>query len=243
MAPGAQDNWLTDLSDAETFTSWVLAEVSPWLGERILEVGCGVGTYTRKLASKALQVVALDKNQNYADQTALLVRDHLNVKVVCGDAHQLSWLQENAFDTVLLLDVLEHIEEHVAFAKQLASKMAPAGHMIVKVPAGVWLYSPLDVAIGHCRRYSFKTLEQALQLAGLEVVQMWSFNSLALLGWWWNGRIWKRSFPMKSHIRIFTFFLPLIRWIDRYTRPFGGMSIIAIVRHASTRSDQQPSAG
>lgn len=229
-ATEAQDIWLTRLARADAFTRWVLAEISPWLGKSVLEVGCGIGTYTSALADGRRLVVALDKDASYAERAAARVAHLPNTKVFCADAGRLDWLNGQTFDTVLLLDVLEHVEQDVALAQVLASQMATAGHMIVKVPAGPSLYSSLDEAIGHHRRYDFESLEGVLRSAGLEVVKMWSFNALGALGWWWNGRVLKRRVPPKTHVSLFNFFLPFIYAVDKFARSFGGISIVAIAR-------------
>jgi len=226
----AQDLWLASLSSSSSFTRWIVNEISPWLGKRILEVGCGIGTFTVELARGAEEVISLDKDSFYAEDAARRVAEYPHVKVICSDARDLNWLNNRKFDTVVLLDVLEHVENDVALIEVLASKMASKGHLIVKVPAMPSLYSPLDAAIGHCRRYDFDALQSVLRSADLEVVRIWSFNAIALFGWWWNGRVRKRSFPAQEHLKLFNFLLPIIHPVDKVARVFGGISIIAIAR-------------
>jgi len=226
----AQDFWLSSLASAEAFTRWVVVEISPWLGKSVLEVGCGIGTYTSVLADDERLVVALDRDPSYVERAAARVTRFSNMKVFCADAGRLDWLNGQTFDTVLLLDVLEHVKQDTELVKLLSAQMTARGHLIVKVPAEPSLYSSLDEAIGHYRRYDFESLEGVLRSADLEVVKMWSFNALGVLGWWWNGRVLERKVPPKAHVSLFNYFLPFIYVVDKFARLLGGLSIIAIAR-------------
>ena len=168
-----QSFWLQNLSKADAFTRWVLGEISPWLGQRVLEVGCGIGTYTEEMAVGSRKIVAMDMERTFVDAALRRLGHHPNVQLICGDATEADAAKpdDEAFDTVVLLDVLEHIEDDVALLARLRARLAPGGHLILKVPAMPSLYSPMDEAIGHWRRYDKRGLTEAITRAGLEVVR------------------------------------------------------------------------
>jgi protein-L-isoaspartate O-methyltransferase len=224
--------WLQNLSQAEAFTRWVLDEISPWLGQRILEVGCGIGTYTAELAVGARKIVAMDMERAFVDEATRRLRQHPNVQLICGDATAAnpSTPSDEAFDTVILLDVLEHIEDDVALLARLGSRLGPGGHLILKVPAMPSLYSPMDQAIGHWRRYDKTGLTDVISRAGLEVVCIWSFNAAAVPAWWWNGRVLKRRSPPQEQVALYNRLVPLLRPLDRLARLFCGISLVAVAR-------------
>jgi 2-polyprenyl-3-methyl-5-hydroxy-6-metoxy-1,4-benzoquinol methylase len=227
-----QSFWLQNLSKADAFTRWVLGEISPWLGQRVLEVGCGIGTYTEEMAVGSRRIVAMDMERSFVD-AALARLGHLpNVQLICGDATQAGAARpgDEAFDTVILLDVLEHIEDDVDLLTRLRARLEPGGHLILKVPAMPSLYSPMDAAIGHWRRYDKRGLTQAMTRAGLEVVRVWSFNAAAVPGWWWNGRVRKLRAPPQEQVALFDRLVPVLRPLDRLARLFCGVSLIAVAR-------------
>jgi 2-polyprenyl-3-methyl-5-hydroxy-6-metoxy-1,4-benzoquinol methylase len=227
-----QEFWLQNLSSADAFTRWVLDEISPWLGQRILEVGCGIGTYTAELALGSREIIAIDMERSFVDEAARRLGHHPNVQLICGDATEadLSKPSDGAFDTVVLLDVLEHIEDDVALLARLGSKLRPGGHLVLKVPAMRSLFSPMDQAIGHWRRYDKAGLSEVISGAGLEAVRVWSFNAAAVPAWWWNGRLLKRRSPPQEQVALYNRLVPILRPLDRLARLFCGISLIAVAR-------------
>jgi 2-polyprenyl-3-methyl-5-hydroxy-6-metoxy-1,4-benzoquinol methylase len=233
-----QDFWLQNLSRADAFTRWVLAEISPWLGQRVLEVGCGIGTYTAEMAAGPRTIVAMDMERAFVAEAARRLARHPNVQLICGDATAADTpgSDKEAFDTVVLLDVLEHIEDDAALLARLGAKLGPGGHLILKVPAMPSLYSPMDEAIGHWRRYDKAGLTQVISRAGLEVVRIWSFNAAAVPGWWWNGRVRKLRAPPGEQVALYNRFVPILRPLDRLARLICGASLMAVARRPTARA-------
>ena len=228
---GAQKFWLQTLSAASAFTQWVIAEIAPWLGQRVLEVGCGIGTYSLEIATGTRQLVCVELEKAFVEEFVRRVGNRRNVRVICEDANLLDTTPDlEGFDTVLLLDVLEHVENDIGMLVNLAARLVPGGYMIVKVPAMPSIYSAMDIAIGHLRRYDHDSLRDVLLRSGVEIVRIRSFNALAVLGWWWNGRVLGRVAPPGEQIAGFNRLVPAIRAFDRFGRLFCGISIIAIAR-------------
>jgi protein-L-isoaspartate O-methyltransferase len=227
-----QDFWLQNLSKADAFTRWVLGEISPWLGQRVLEVGCGIGTYTAEMAAGSRKIVAMDMERAFVDEAVRRLALHPNVQVICGDATQADIPKPagEPFDTVVLLDVLEHIEDDAALLARLRARLGPGGHLILKVPAMPSLYSPMDEAIGHWRRYDKSGLTEVISRSGLEVVRIWSFNAVAVPGWWWNGRVRKLRSPPAQQVALYNRLVPILRPLDRLARLVCGVSLLAVAR-------------
>jgi 2-polyprenyl-3-methyl-5-hydroxy-6-metoxy-1,4-benzoquinol methylase len=227
-----QDFWLQNLQEAHAFTRWVADEISPWVGHQVLEVGCGVGTYTVELAAEHREVVAVDLDEQFAQEARQRVAALSNVRVIAGDVTQMDipMPSPEGFDTVVLLDVLEHIDHEMALLARLRSKLRKGGHLIVKVPAMPGLFSPMDEAIGHFRRYDKATLNDVMTQAGFEVIALWPFNAFAVPGWWLNGRVLKRRFPPAGQIAFFEHLVPVICRIDRLARFVCGISLIGVGR-------------
>lgn len=232
----AQDFWLSNLSAADAYTRWILDEATPWLGNRILEVGCGTGTYTVPLAMAGHQMVSVDIDPAYvaeaARRTAALPGVTIRqVDVTAADAG----LGED-FDSVVLFDVLEHIEDDVALLACLRQRLKPGGSIVLKVPAGKGLHSPMDDAIGHWRRYDRASLVAALSASGFELPKLWRFNAFAVPGWWFNGRVLGRTTPPAEQVRLFNKLIPVLRPFDRLFRHVAGLSWFAVAYRPANRA-------
>lgn len=139
---------------------------------RILEVGCGTGSNIPMLREFGM-VDALEPD----DQARAIASGRTGVAVKGGYLPSAE-LEDGAYDLIVLLDVLEHIPHDVAALAALRPKLAPGGKLVLTVPASPWLWSAHDEAHHHHRRYTARTLEQALRQAGFAPRHRTHFNSL-----------------------------------------------------------------
>lgn len=221
----AQDFWLSQLGEARHFNRWVFDSIAPHLTGHILEIGCGTGTFTDLMLAAGHEVTAVDINPAYAAFARSRFSHRSGATVMEGDATKMTWT--SPFGTVVALDVLEHIEDDVGFLKRLGACLNPGGRLVVKVPAGEWLYSPMDAAIGHFRRYTKKTLRRAFEAADFDIVHQRYFNAAGIFGWWLNGRVLKRSTPPQEQIGLFEAVVPALRALESLGAPVG-LSLIAV---------------
>lgn len=228
----AQDFWLENLARADSFTRWTYSRFAPWLGSKVLELGCGTGTFTQLLANGPRTVLAADLHQPYVDIAAERLRGAANVTVVCADATRLDLPLEQRPDTVVMLDVLEHLADDRDMLRRLHRTLGPGGTLILKVPALASLFSPMDRAIGHHRRYNRRDLRDLLQRTGFDPVRLEYFNWLGAVGWWLNGRLLGRTTPPAEQLALFERLVPVLRPVDALFRRTAGLSLIAVARRA-----------
>lgn len=213
--------------------SWLFEEAEPFIGERILEVGCGHGNLTQHLLSRQL-VVGIDISrssiatfkQRFLDQPHVhgFVRDITDPSVL----ELASW----QFDTVIALNVLEHIEQEERALEHISGLLQPGGYFIVIVPALPGLYGSMDRSIGHFRRYTAGNLRQKLERK-FSVHYLRYFNLLGIAGWWLNGKIFRRRVPPQGQLRVFNLLVPLVRATERVVRMPVGLSLLAVGRKDS----------
>jgi len=129
---------------------------------RILDVGCGTGATTHSLASFG-SVVGLDVGMD-----ALRYAQRRGVPVAGSVAAPLA-VRSAAADVVVALDVLEHLPDDRAAAREMWRILAPHGILLVTVPAYQFLWSGHDVALGHQRRYRRRQLQDVLRESGFEI--------------------------------------------------------------------------
>jgi SAM-dependent methyltransferase len=230
----AQSEWLEQLEEAGNFTRWVGDAIAPHLRGRALEIGCGTGTYTEILAHSCPEVLAVEIEPSFAEASRRRFAGSGRVRVIEADARALPDL--GRFDTILMLDVLEHIEDDVGMLRDLGRRLSPGGRLVLKVPALPALYGALDKAIGHWRRYSRRSLAEAAGRAGLTLAECRAFNLAAAPGWWLNGRILGRTHPPAQQLRLYDRLVPLFRAVDRVSGPPLGASLIA----AAVRPEPAP---
>ena len=227
-AESPQDLWLAELGKADNYTRWIHAQLEPHLGARVLEIGCGTGTLSALLAGASERFLAIDSDPTYADAARQRLEKFSQAEVRHADATRLEL--DEVFDTVIMLDVLEHIERDVALLARLRGLLGPGGGLIVKVPAGPGLYSSMDEVVGHHRRYSGDVLRDAFKAAGYSDTRVWPFNAFGIPGWWWNGKVLKRTMPPGSQIAAFDRLVPLFRAIESVLQPSFGLSFFALGR-------------
>jgi len=246
MTQQAQSFWLEHLQFANHYNRWIVAQILPYLGDEILEVGCGNGNFTELLAQTGVYLTAIDVNETYVNAAVNRLQERANVEILVADATQINWAQfpsmrsqnqlEKSFDTIVLLDVLEHVEEDAKLLQHLSQGLRSGGRLILKVPALNWLYSPMDQAIGHYRRYTRKTLSETLKQAScsgsadFSELIVWYFNAAGIPGWWLNGRLLQRTTPPSEQIGWFDRVVPILEAIEsRIPTPIG-LSLFAVAK-------------
>lgn len=219
---------LERMAALKNYNTWIIDRLRPYLGSRVLEVGAGTGNMTRLLYGRDL-IVATDMERAYLDILENRFRRQPTVHVARLDlgTDDVEALRKHGFDTVVCLNVLEHIESDVAALERIRELLVPGGRLLLLVPADQRLFGTMDTQVGHYRRYSRETLEAAIRAAGFELEDMFHHNAFGRLGWWLNGRIFKRKHIPAGQSRIFDLLVPLARRIEG-RRPRKGLSLIAI---------------
>lgn len=223
-------NELELFAHASNWKAYWAAHVGPFLGRDVLDVGAGLGATARTLApGRAGRWVCLEPDLDFVQElTSQRDRGDLPARceVLAGTTRGEHDLGE--FDTVLYMDVLEHIEDDAAELRQAAALLRLGGHLVVLAPAHGWLFTPFDAAIGHFRRYTKRSL-LALAPPGLTPVVARYLDAAGLLASLGN-RLWLRSaMPTARQIALWDRGLvPISRWLDRPTGYHLGKSVLVV---------------
>jgi SAM-dependent methyltransferase len=217
---------LHSLDDAVNYTSWIYTMIEPHLGERVLEVGAGHGTFTALLAD-GRTVTATEVSTRCIEVLRDRYRSTSNVEVVEGGVDEAPGM--GAFDSVVMVNVLEHVADDGTALCRLREALRPGGRLVVFVPAFERLYSDFDRRIGHHRRYRVPELRQAMEKAGLSVVDIRYVNSLGAIAWWvlakQLGQVPTRRWSALTYDRAA---VPVLRRIEHRWRPPFGQSVLCI---------------
>ena len=220
---------LDALSDAPRFNRWMADTVSPWLGDDVLEIGCGIGNLTRHLARRRRSYIASDIDPDHLARLAQALQHRPNVRsAVCdlGRTEDFGPLL-GTMDSVVCLNVVEHTEDDLLSLRNIRSALKPGGRAVVLVPQGPGVYGTLDKALGHYRRYTAGELRTKAEEAGFRVERMIEFNRVTYPGWFVNGRILKKTTFSRFQLRVFDRMVWLWRRVDRFL-PWPPTSLIAI---------------
>ena len=223
-------NILVALSEVPRFNRWMADTVRPFVGQRVLEIGAGIGNLTRALIPRE-RYTATDINPHYLDYLGNVAesRPYLDVRHLDLADESEALALAGRYDTVVCLNVLEHVEDEARGARNLFEVLEPGGRAIVLVPQGPSLYGTLDRVLGHRCRYTEASLRQALATAGFEIERLFGFNRASRPGWWLNGKVLKRERFSRIQLKTLDWMIWLVRRVDR-ALPWGGLSLIAIAR-------------
>jgi SAM-dependent methyltransferase len=226
---------LVRLSRAPRFNAWMAETIRRYCGQRLLEIGSGVGNLTRKLVPRT-QYVASDINPLYLDALAGLSKERPYLKASYCDVTDIASFPrlESGFDTVVCLNVIEHLESDRGALSNIRSVLAAGGTAVILVPHNQWNYGTLDVVLGHYRRYSKESLRQVAEDAGFLVRDILEFNRVGTPAWFLNGKILRRRTFGLFQIWVLDTLTPLFRKIDS-SLPFPGLSLIAVLERGENR--------
>ena len=132
-------------------------------------------------------------------------------------------------DSIVCLNVLEHIEDHRSTLEDFARVLAPGGHLALLVPAMPALYGTLDRNLSHFRRYEKEPLRELLRETGFEAETLNFVNRLAVFGWWLSSRVLKRTVLPRNQLAVFKLMMPLLKLEEKHPPSFG-LSLLALAR-------------
>jgi glycosyltransferase involved in cell wall biosynthesis len=212
------------------YNAWLDARFHDFLGNRVLEVGSGVGNQTRYFVHKS-RVVASDIEPHYVRELKAKFDHHSNVRVASFrfplEPSSRDDLRREQLDTVVCLNVLEHIEQDLKTLEDFASVLEPGGRLVLLVPAMPSLYGSLDIHLNHFRRYDRDALRDLVTRAGFHVETIRYLNRPGVVGWWLNSKVLKRRVLPRGQLAAFKWIQPLLR-MEESSEPSFGMSLLVL---------------
>ena len=230
-APAAADRvgaaTLERMAAAPRYNRWMFERLRPWVGPRVLEIGAGIGNMSAFFADRE-RVVLTDTEDYYLGRLRERFAGMPQVTVTALRLPAVApHLKSERLDTVVCLNVLEHIEDDRGSLVAMHDLLEPGGSLVLLVPSLRVLYGTLDEALGHFRRYTPKELSAKLTGAGFRVRHLEYFNLAGVPGWWFTGRVLRRRLIPTGALRWYEALVPLFRleWLLPWRV---GQSLIAI---------------
>ncbi|HKE22373.1 MAG TPA: bifunctional glycosyltransferase/class I SAM-dependent methyltransferase [Bryobacteraceae bacterium] len=220
---------LDALAQTPRFNRWMAAIIQPWVGARVLEIGAGIGNLSQYLAPRRRRYVASDIDAEHLARLRVRFQNRPNMELARCDLSRPEDFTtlEGKSDTVICLNVLEHVADDAVGMRNIASALEPGGRAIVLVPQDQRIYGTLDKVLGHYRRYTEQELRSRMEEAGLEVERVLPFNRATRYPWWFNGRVLKRTHFGRFQLWLFDHMVWLWRRVDGML-PWQAVSIIGV---------------
>lgn len=215
---------------AANYNRWIYDQIAPFLGDRILDVGCAIGNITQFYADSSL-VVGVDvvpeelavARERFADKN--FEAHHMDVS-----SPALLQFRERSLDTAVCLNVLEHVADDVHALRNMRDTLLPGSHICLLVPCNKWLYGPMDAIDHHFRRYTTRELNAKLDEANLTVVHQHYFNLLGIPAWFLTNRVFRRSLAAPAQYSLYDSLVPFLSAVERLVPPPNGLSIVMVCR-------------
>ena len=221
--------------DAENYNAWIAEQFAPFVGRRVLEVGCGIGNLSKHWTDRDA-FVGIDTEAECVEKCAARFADRPQARFLRDAVGAPDWVRrwsEHRPDTIVAVNVLEHIREDLEALRGWRDivRAGGGGHVCVFVPAFEFAYSPFDKRYGHYRRYAKDTLRDKMLDAGLDIVSLRYFNLPGLLGWWTTFVLLRRGDAVPGQINHYDkVVVPLVRRLEQLVPPPFGNSVVAVAR-------------
>jgi SAM-dependent methyltransferase len=224
---------LEPMAMAHNYYRWIMREFRPHLGNVVCELGAGIGTFSSLLLEEDIHRLILVEP---AHNLLACLRDRLTaegrVQVVEGEVEAyIDRLREGQVDTIVSVNVLEHIHDDRRTLAAIAKVLPSGGKFLLFVPALPGLFGSLDETFGHWRRYRRAELEEKVTEARFQILDLKFINSLGTVSWFIAGRILKSRTVSPLMVRCYDrWVIPIVKAIEGRVTPPLGQSLILIAQ-------------
>lgn len=219
---------LKTFSLTHNYNIWIINLLKPYIGEKILEIGCGIGNLTFYLQHFG-KLCCLDISDYYLAHVKIDFPHIKFYKYDIADKNVIS-LHSEKFDTIVCVNVLEHIENDQKALQNMYNILHDNGTLLIYVPALSFLYGSVDKNLGHYRRYDKHNLECLIKNAGFRIEKIFYSNFFGILGWFLNGKIQRKKKLSYWQIILFDKFVPFFERLEKFLKIPIGLSLMVVAK-------------
>jgi SAM-dependent methyltransferase len=224
---------LEAMSFAQNYHTWIASLFRPYLGKKVAEIGAGRGNFsTLLLAEDIEELVCVEPS---TEMYPLLVQHtETDTRVSCrqGFFSDVSKEFPEQFDSVVYVNVLEHVERDEDELDVMNSALKKGGYICIFVPALPWLYSDLDASVGHYRRYYKKELEALVQKKGFTIEHSTYFDGVGIIPWFVFFKLFHKKLSPGNTSLYDKVIVPIVRIIESLIPVPIGKNVLLIARKA-----------
>lgn len=227
----ASISWLPYMTQTTNYNDWIFRLFKDYVGDHVVDIGSGYGTFINYINGHK-QVISIEPSTEGYEYMKEAFKDNNNISLINGDFNDksvLDGLSGKDIDTVICLNVLEHIENDKKTISNINKCLKKGGKFILYVPALSIIYGTLDEALGHYRRYDKGTLEELLKSHGFRIIKSRYVNFIGAFSWFLYSRIKKSRIPAEKRILFYDkYIVPVVSVIESFISPPFGQSLLII---------------
>ena len=221
-------SWLPYMAKTKNYIKWIYDQYKDHIGNSVMDIGCGYGTFVDFIKDKK-RIILVEVSRDMIDRLKRKYRKNGNIRVVKHDISISPLKLAHKVDSVVCLNVLEHIKDDRSAIRNIRKNLKKNGKLILYVPAKRFLYGTLDDNLGHYRRYEKGSLEEMLISNKFRIIKSRYMNILGLLSWYLYGRILKSPKVKEKRILLYDkLFIPILSRIEDLINPPSGQSLLII---------------
>ncbi|MEO7403490.1 MAG: class I SAM-dependent methyltransferase [Burkholderiales bacterium] len=220
---------LDAMSVAVNYHRWIISKFAPYLGSHVAEVGAGIGSVSKLLLEQPIErLSSFEPSQNMFPRLAASLRDEPRAEAI--NQYFDVRFADRGFDSIIYNNVMEHIEDDRAEISTALATLKPGGHLLIFVPALMWLYSDFDEHLGHFRRYTTRGLSSLASELGFEVVSARYFDIAGILPWFVVCKLLHKR-PEGGSLSLYDkLVVPPMRVLEGIVSPPIGKNVMLIAR-------------
>lgn len=225
---------LKETAQKHNFNNWLYEQIVSGIKGDILEVGSGIGIYSEKIIRDFphSQITLSDISDKYVDNLKTKFPQS-NVSFFKLDLDSKSDYENigfDKFDTIIAINVLDNVKNDQFALQQLYKMLKKDGMLLLLLPAHKFLYNQLDANIGRLRRYALEELKQKIETTNFEIIRLFHFNLMGVIGWYLNGKSGKSPKINDNAFKIFNRMIPVSKAIEKITMKKLGLSVICYLK-------------
>jgi 2-polyprenyl-3-methyl-5-hydroxy-6-metoxy-1,4-benzoquinol methylase len=225
---------LEAMSFAVNYHKWILEEFRPFLGKKLVEVGAGTGSFSEMLIDEKPENLALVEPSEmfkFLEQNISQFDTSVSVNYYNSIFSEAAGTLREKPDTIIYVNVLEHIEDDSAELEKVYETLAPGGHCLIFVPALMSLYGAFDEKVGHFRRYTKGELEEKGKAAGFKIVKSKYFDFVGIFPWYIKYKLLKSDSLESGAVEAYDkFAVPVTKQFERFLKFPVGKNILTVLQ-------------
>ena len=217
------------IANANAFNKWMYETIAPFCQGNILEIGSGIGNISKFFLEHGASITLSDTDNFYVQK----LKDQFpSINILSIDLEHPLFVNEykkilNQYDTVFLLNVLEHINNDETAIRNCYHLLKDGGNLVILTPAYPGLYSKIDKGLHHYRRYTRKSLTGIIIKNHFIVKKLFHFNALGAAGWLYAKLFGMKKIP-SGEMKLFNKLTGVAKFFDKLLRNSLGLSIIIV---------------
>ena len=227
---------LESLADLHRYQQWIISHFEPYISGAVVELGAGSGAISFHLIEKSDSLILVEPSTRHAEILQHRFAETSKVSIVCGSLEeQTVQFPEASVDSIVMVNVLEHIEDDRAALIKISRSLKPGAYLMIMVPALPFLFSNMDTRLGHHRRYLSDQLQEILRATGFAIITARYMDMIGIIPWWLINTVAGKTDFNPFLLQLYdAVFVPLSRYLEALIKPPLGKNIVIVAQRMKT---------